>query len=156
MPGMGHKMPKDKMYQDGQEKITKTMAQGRSGLYQDRDENGKLPLDRVRLHYDRMDQRREAKMEQLGTLGNAIDQVKAGFKYGGNQFAKEAGEIYDKAKEGISKGYDAFKEGVNTIVEKKNQTFGENFIKDNIIDPSKKEIKTIGKMIMGDDKEKQK
>ena len=100
---MGHKMPKDKMYQDGKkekkiekleekiqknvikaaggnkraekrayklhdkqskaaglsqakkktsydENITKTMAQGRSGLYMDRDENGKLPADRVRRH----------------------------------------------------------------------------------------------------------
>lgn len=66
MPGMGHKMPKDKKAKKTSydENITKTMAQGRSGLYQDRDENGKLPADRVRLHYDRMDQMREAKMAQ--------------------------------------------------------------------------------------------
>ena len=42
------------------------MAQDKkgSGLYQDRDEKGKLPKDRVALHYDRMDQMREAKMAQ--------------------------------------------------------------------------------------------
>jgi len=66
MPGMGHKMPKDKKAKKTSydENITKTMAQGRSGLYMDRDENGKLPQDRVKLHYDRMDQMREAKMAQ--------------------------------------------------------------------------------------------
>lgn len=59
-------LSQDKMYQDGNEKITKTMAQDKkgSGLYMDRDENGKLPKDRVMLHYDRMDQMREAKMAQ--------------------------------------------------------------------------------------------
>lgn len=165
---MGHKMPKDKMYQDGKkekkiekleekiqknvikaaggnkraekrayklhdkqskaaglsqakkktsydENITKTMAQGRSGLYMDRDENGKLPADRVRLHYDRMDQMREAKMEQLGTVGNAIDQVVAGFKYGGKQFAKEAGDIYDSFKKGTKTALDAASTGAKNV-----------------------------------------
>ena len=62
---MGHKMPKDKKT-SYDENITETMAQDKkgSGLYQDRDEKGKLPKDRVALHYDRMDQMREAKMAQ--------------------------------------------------------------------------------------------
>lgn len=118
---MGHKMPKDKMYQDGKKKtsynenITKTMTQGRSGLYMDRDEKGKLPMDRVKLHYDRTGAMQDAKMEQLGTISNAADQVVAGLKYGGKQFVKEAGDIYDSFKKGTKTAMSAAKQGAKIV-----------------------------------------
>lgn len=146
MPGMGHKMPKDKKAKKTSydENITKTMAQGRSGLYQDRDENGKLPADRVRIHYDRTGAMQDAKLEQ-----QALKNIAAGFKYGGQQFAREAGDIYDSVKEGTKTAYNAAKQGAKAIVKKKNETFGENFIDDNIVKPVKSELRTIKKKITG-------
>lgn len=120
MPGMGHKMPKDKkIYQDGEEKITKTMAQGRSGLYMDRDEKGKLPMDRVKLHYDRTGAMQDAKLEQMKEIKQGLKNVKAGFEYGGKQFAREAGELAGKASDAISAGTSiamkAGKEGLKKV-----------------------------------------
>jgi hypothetical protein len=117
MPGMGHKMPKDKKAKKTSydENITKTMAQGRSGLYQDRDENGKLPQDRVKLHYDRTGAMQDAKMEQMKEIKQGLKNVKAGFEYGGQQAAREAGAIYDSLKEGTKTAYDAAKKGMKTV-----------------------------------------
>tara|TARA_R100000951_G_scaffold17925_1_gene14283 strand:+ start:1358 stop:1759 length:402 start_codon:yes stop_codon:yes gene_type:complete len=64
----------------GDENITKTMQDKKSGIYQDR-VDGKLPQGRVAQHYQAMD----AKMEQ-----DAIQNIKnvgEGFKYGAKSFA---------------------------------------------------------------------
>lgn len=121
MPGMGHKMPKDKMYQDGKKKtsydenITKTMAQGRSGIYMDRDADGKLPMDRVKLHYDRTGAMQDAKLEQLKEIKQGLKNVKAGFEYGGKQFMDEAKDIYKSVKSGTKTAYDAAKQGAKSV-----------------------------------------
>lgn len=116
MPGMGHKMPKDKAKKKSyDENITETMAQGRSGLYQDRDEKGKLPLDRVRLHYDRTGAMQDAKLEQMKEIKQGLKNVKSGFEYGGKQFMKEAGDIYDKVSEGTKTAYESAKKGAKSV-----------------------------------------
>ena len=86
-------MPKDKTSYD--ENITKTMAQDKkgSGLYMDRDDKGKLPKDRVQLHYDRMDQMRESKMAQ-DKPAKEMDQIDLSKKgYIGRDIAGSANEL---------------------------------------------------------------
>ena len=100
------KMPqKRKMAQD-----KKMMQPRKSGIYMDRTD-GALPQDRVAKYY----QETNPKMEQLGTLSNAADQVIAGFKYGGKQFMKEAKDIYDSFKEGTKTGITAAGKGAKIV-----------------------------------------
>jgi len=129
MPGMKH-MNQDRPV-DGQDTL-QTMQDKKSGIYQDRTD-GKLPQGRVAQHYQDMD----AKMEQatLKSMGKELA--------GAASFIASGGPIKDMISSGKS-AYNAYvKPTVDKVVKAKNQTFGTNFIDDNIVKPIKSEAKAI-------------
>ena len=134
MPGM-KKMPQDKKdykskaaMKDGQDTLN-TMQPRKGGIYMDR-EDGKLPADRVSKYY----QETNPKMEQ-----QALKNVAEGFKYGGKSFMSDLENVGDIINENV----------IKPVVKAKEQTFGTDFFKDNIVDPVKSELKTIKKKITG-------
>ncbi len=68
-------------------------------------------------------------------MKQAAKNVKAGFEYGADSFVKDAKNVGSIIKKNV----------IDPVVKKKNQTFGKNFVKDNIVDPIKSEAKIISK-----------
>ncbi len=135
MPGM-KKMPQDKKdykskaaMKDGQDTLN-TMQPRKGGIYMDR-QDGKLPADRVSQYY----QDTNPKLEQPQALKNVAE----GFKYGGESFMKDLENVGGIINENL----------IKPVVKAKEQTFGTDFFKDNIVDPVKSELKTIKKKITG-------
>ena len=135
MPGM-KKMPQDKKdykskaaMKDGQDTLN-TMQPRKGGIYMDR-QDGKLPMDRVGQYY----QDTNPKLEQPQALKNVAE----GFKYGGESFMKDLENVGGIINENL----------IKPVVKAKEQTFGTDFFKDNIVDPVKSELKTIKKKITG-------
>ena len=134
MPGM-KKMPQDKKdykskaaMKDGQDTLN-TMQPRKGGIYMDR-EDGKLPMDRVAQYY----QETNPKMEQ-----QALKNVAEGFKYGAKSFVDDAKKVGSIINENV----------IKPAIKAKNQTFGTDFIQDNIVKPVKSELKTIAKKVTG-------
>ena len=142
MPGMKH-MKQDRRPVDGQDTLQtmqdKKMYQPKkSGIYMDR-EDGSLPQDRVAKYY----QEANPKMEQV-TGKQMINELKAA----GNFIA--GGGPLKSAASSAKAAYKAyFKPTVDKVVKAKEQTFGKNFIEDNIVKPVKSELKTIANKITG-------
>ena len=71
-------------------------------------------------------------------MKQAAKNVKAGFEYGAKSFADEASTLYKAGKKKV-------KSAAKSVVDAKNKTFGENFVKDNIVDPIKSDAKAAYK-----------
>ena len=136
MPGM-KKMPQDKKYKskaamkDGQDTLN-TFQPRKGGIYMDR-EDGKLPADRVAKYY----QETNPKMEQV-TGKQMMNDLKAA----GNHLIG-GGAAKDIAKD-VKTAYNTYlKPTVDKVVKAKNQTFGTDFFKDNVVAPFKDAAKKI-------------
>jgi len=129
MPGKKH-MNQDRPA-NGQDTL-QTMQDKKSGIYQDRTD-GKLPQGRVAQHYQDMD----AKMEQV-TGKQMMNDLKAAAN-----FVSGGGPIKEMINSGKS-AYNAYvKPTVNKVIKAKNETFGTDFINDNIIKPIKSDYNAV-------------
>lgn len=115
------------------------MSQERSGIYQDR-VNGKLPMDRVKGHY----QMRDAKIAQV-TGKQMMNDLKAA----GN-FIAGGGPIKDMVSSGKAAYNEYIKPGVDKVVSAKNKAFGENFFEDNVVSNVKSSISGVKKALKKD------
>jgi hypothetical protein len=138
MPGMKH-MNQDRPV-DGQDTLQtmqdKKMEQKKSGIYLDRTD-GKLPQDRVAKYY----QESNPKMEQV-TGKQMINDLKAA----GN-FVAGGGPIKEMVNSAKSAYNTYLKPTFDKATKLKNQTFGTDFIKDNVVNPIKSDAKTLYKKI---------
>tara|TARA_B110000305_G_scaffold143271_1_gene159430 strand:+ start:1439 stop:1840 length:402 start_codon:yes stop_codon:yes gene_type:complete len=115
------------------------MSQERSGIYQDR-VNGKLPMDRVKGHY----QMRDAKIAQV-TGKQMMNDLKAA----GN-FIAGGGPIKDMVSSGKAAYNEYIKPGVDKVIDAKNKTFGPNFIKKTVVGDIKSSISGVKKALKKD------
>ena len=143
MPGM-NKMPQDKKdykskaaMKDGQDTLN-TMQPRKGGIYMDR-EDGKLPMDRVSKYY----QDTNPKMEQV-TGKQMMNELKAAAN-----FVAGGGPVKEMVSDAKSAYNTYVKPTVDKAVKLKNQTFGTDFFKDNVVDPIKSDAKNLYKKITG-------